>query len=109
MLKILQARLQQYVNSELPDVQAGFTKGRRTRDQIANIRWIMEKARKFQKNICFCFIVYAKAFDCVDHNKLWTILREIGIADTWPASWEVCTQVRKQQLELDMEKQTGSK
>ena len=71
MLKILQVRLQQYVNSELPDVQAGFTKGRGTRDQIANIRWIMEKAREFQKNIYFCFIDYAKAFDSVDHNKLW--------------------------------------
>ena len=70
MLKILQARLQQYMNSELPDVQAGFTKGRRTRDQIANIRWIMEKAREYQKNIYFCFIDYAKAFDFVDHNKL---------------------------------------
>ena len=70
MLKILQARLQQYVNHELPDVQAGFRKGKRTRDQIANIRWIMEKAREFQKNIYFCFIDYAKAFDCVDHNKL---------------------------------------
>ena len=82
MLKILQARLQQYMNCELPDVQAHFRKGRGMRDQVANIRWIMEKARKFQKNIYFCFIVYAKAFDCVDHNKLWTILREIGIADT---------------------------
>ena len=81
MLKILQARLQQYVNCELPDVQAGFRKGRGTRDQIANIRWIMEKARDFQKNICFCFIDYAKAFDCVDHNKLWKILREMGIPD----------------------------
>ena len=109
MLKILQARLQQYVNCELPDVQAGFGKGRGTRDQIANIRWIMEKAREFQKNISFCFIEYAKAFDCVDHNKLWKILREMGIPDTWPASWEICMQVRKQQLELDMEQQTGSK
>uniref|UniRef100_A0A8B9YUJ7 Reverse transcriptase domain-containing protein n=1 Tax=Bos mutus grunniens TaxID=30521 RepID=A0A8B9YUJ7_BOSMU len=81
MLKILQARLQQYVNRELPDVQAGFRKGRGTRDQIANIRWIMEKAREFQKNIYFCFIDYAKAFDCVDHNKLWTILKEMGIPD----------------------------
>ena len=81
MLKILQARLQQYVNSELPVVQAGFRKGRGTRDQIANIRWIMEKAREFQKNIYFCFINYAKAFDCVDHNKLWTILKEMGITD----------------------------
>ena len=81
MLKILQARLQQYVNRELPDVQAGFRKGRGTRDQIANIRWIMEKAREFQKNIYFCFIDYAKAFDCVDHNKLWKILQEMGIPD----------------------------
>ena len=76
MLKILQARLQQYVNRELPNVQAGFRKGRRTRDQIANICWIMEKEREFQKNIYFCFIDYAKAFDCVDHNKLWKILRD---------------------------------
>ena len=81
MLKILQARLQQYVNRELPDVQAGFRKGRRTRDEIANIRWIMEEAREFQKNICFCFIDSTKAFDCVDHNKLWKILKEMGIPD----------------------------
>ena len=81
MLKILQARLQQYVNRELPDVQAGFRKGRGTRDQIANICWIMEKASEFQKNIYFCFIDYAKAFDCVDHNKLWKILKEMGIPD----------------------------
>ena len=81
MLKILQARLQQYVNRELPAVQAGFRKGRGTRDQIANIHWITEKARKFQKNIYFCFIDYAKAFDCVDHNKLWKILKEMGIPD----------------------------
>ena len=81
MLKILQARLQQYVNCELPDVQAGFRKGRGTRDQIANICWIMEKAREFQKNIYFCFIDYAKAFDYVDHNKLWKILKEMGIPD----------------------------
>ena len=79
MLKILQASLQQYVNHELPDVQAGFTTGRGTRDQIANIRWIIEKAREFQKNIYFCFIDYAKAFDCVSHNKLWKILKEMGI------------------------------
>ena len=76
MLKILQARLQQYANCELPEVQAGFRKGRGTRDQIANIRWIMEKARKFQKNIYFCFIEYAKAFDCADHNKQWKILKD---------------------------------
>ena len=81
MLKILQARRQQYVNHEFPDVQAGFRKGRGTRGQIANIRWIMEKAKEFPKNIYFCFIDYAKAFDCVDHNKLWTILKEMGIAD----------------------------
>ena len=81
MLKILQARLQQYVNHELPDVQAGFRKGRGTRDQITNIRWIIEKAREFQKNIYFCFINYAKAFDCVDHNKLWKILKEMGVPD----------------------------
>jgi len=81
MLKILQARLQQYVNCELPDIQAGFRKGRGTRDRIANIHWIMEKAIEFQKNIYFCFIDYAKAFDCVDHNKLWKILKEMGIAD----------------------------
>ena len=81
MLKILQARLQQYVNHELPDVQTGFRKGRGTRDQIVNIRWIMEKGRELQKNINFCFIDYAKAFDCVDHNKLWKILKEMGIPD----------------------------
>ena len=81
MLKILQARLQQYVNRELPDVQAGFRKGRGTRDQIANIHWITEKAREFQKNIYFFFIDYAKDFDCVDHNKLWKILKEMGIPD----------------------------
>ena len=81
MLKILQARLKHYVNRELPDVQASFRKGRGTRDQIANIRWIIKKAREFQKNIYFCFIDYAKAFDCVDHNKPWKILKEMGIPD----------------------------
>ena len=81
MLKILQARLQQYMIWELPDIQADFRKGRGTRDQIANIRWITEKAREFQKNIYFCFIDYAKAFDCVDHNKLWEILKEMGVPD----------------------------
>src|SRR5574337_721493 len=81
MLKILQARLQQYVNHEHPDVEAGFRKGRGIRDQIANVYWIIEKAREFQKNISFCFIDYAKAFDCVDHNKLWKILKEMGIPD----------------------------
>ena len=84
MLKILQARLQQYVNCELPDVQAGFKKGRGTRDQIANIHWIIEKARQFQKNIYFCFIDYAKAFDCVDHNKMWKIMKEMGIPGHLP-------------------------
>jgi len=81
MLKILQARLQQYVNHELPDVQVGFRKGRGTRVQIANICWIIKKAREFQKNIYFCFIDYAKAFDCVDHNKLWEILKEMGLSE----------------------------
>ena len=104
MRKILQTRLQQYVNRELPVVQASFWKGRGTRDQIANIRWIIEKAREFQKNIYLCFIDYAKAFDCVDHNKLQKILKEMGIPDHL-----TYMQVRKQQLELDMEQQTGSK
>ena len=81
MLKILQARLQQYVNHELPDVQPGFRKGKGTRDQTANIRWIIKKARQFQKNIYFCFIDYANTFDCVDHQKLWKILKEMGIPD----------------------------
>ena len=106
MLKILQARLQQNVNRELPDVQAGFRKGRGTRDQIANILWIMEKAREFQKNIYFCFIEYAKAFDCMDHNELWKILKEMGIPDHLTCLF--CVQVKRQQLELDMEQQTGS-
>ena len=81
MVKILQARLQQYVNHELPDVQAGFRKGRGTRDQIVNIRWIIKKVKEFQKYVCFCFIDYAKTFDCVDHHKLWKILKEMGIPD----------------------------
>ena len=93
MLKILQARLQQYMIRELPDVQAGFRKGRGTRAQIANIRWIIEKAREFQKNICFCFIDYAKAFDCVNHNNLW---KRWEYQTTWPASWEICIQVKMQ-------------
>ena len=87
MLKILQARLQQYMNRELPDVWAGFRKGRGTRDRIANICWVIEKAREFQKNIYFCFIDYAKAFDCVDHNKLWKILKEMGIPDHLTFLW----------------------
>ena len=108
MLKILQARLQQYMKHELPDIQAGFRKGRGTRDQIANICWIMEKAREFQKNIYFCFIDYAKAFDWTTINcgKFW---KKWEYQTTWPASWEICMQVRKQQLELDMEPQTSSK
>ena len=109
MLKILQARLQQYVNHEIPEIQAGFKKGRGTRDQIANICWIIKEAREFQKKIDFCFIDYDKAFDCVDHNKLWKIWKRWEYHTTWPASWEVCMQVKKQHLELDMEQQTGSK
>ena len=109
MLKILQARLQQYMNCEIPDVQTGYRKGRGTRDQIANICWIIKKAKEFQKNIYFCFIDYAKAFDCMDHNKLWEILKEMEYQTTLPASWETCMQVKKQQLELDIGQQTGSK
>ena len=108
MLKILQVRLQQYMNYELPHVQGGFRKGRGTRDHIANICWIIEKAREYQKNIYFCFIDYAKALDCVDHNKLENSIRD-EYQTAWPASWEICMQVKKQQLELDMEQQTGSK
>ena len=108
MLKILQVRLQQCMNHELPDVQAGFRKGRGTRDQIANILWIMEKAREFQKNIYFCFIDNAKAFDCVDHNKLWKILKEIGIPDHLTCLLRnLCA--GQEATELDMEQQTGSK
>ena len=109
MLKILQARLQHFVNCELTGISAGFRKGRGTRDQIANIHWIIEKTREFQKSIYFCFIDYAKAFDCVDHNKLWKILKEMGIPDHLTCLLETYMQVRKQQLELDMEQQTGSK
>ena len=98
MIKILQAR--RTMNRELPHVQAGFRKGRGTRDQTVNIRWIIEKAREFQKNIYFCFIDYAKAFDCVDCGKFW---KRWEYQTTWPASWETYMQVRKQQLELDME------
>jgi len=109
MLKILQARLQQYVNHELPDVQAGFRKGRGTRDQIANIFWVIEKAREFQKNIYFAFTDYTTAFDCVDHNKLWKILKEMGIPDHLTYLLRNLYAGQKQQLELDMEQQTGSK
>ena len=98
------------MNQEIPDDQAGFRKGRGTRDQIANIHWITGKARGFQKNIYFYFIEYIKAFDCVAQNKLWKVLQEMGIPDlTLPASWEICMQVKKQQLEPNMEQQTGSK
>ena len=109
MLKILQARLQQYVNHELTDVQAGFRKGRRIRDQIANICWIMEKAREFQKNIYFCFIDYARAFDCVDHNKLWKILKELGIPDHLTCLLRNLYADQEETVRLDMEQQTGSK
>ena len=106
MLIILQDRLQQYVNQELPDVQAGFIKGRGTRDQIVNICWIIEKAREFQENIYLCFIDYTKAFNCVDHNKLENSSRD---GNTRPPDLPLEKPVRKQQLELDMEQQTGSK
>ena len=109
MLKILQARLQQYVNCEIPDVQAGFRKGRGTRDQIANIHWVMEKAREFQKNIYFCFIDNAKAFDCVYHNNLWKILKEMGIPDHLTCLLRTLYAGQEAKLELDMEPQTGSK
>ena len=108
MLKILQARLQQDVNHELLDVQAGFRKGRGTRDQIANIRWIIEKAREFQKNIYFCFIDYTKAFDYVDHNKLWKILQEMGIPDHLICLLRNLYAGQKQQLELYVEQQTST-
>ena len=106
MLKIPQVRLQQYMNQEIPDVQGVFRKGRGTRDQIANICWIIEKAREFQENIYFCFIDYAKAFDCVDHNKLGKFFKRWEYQTTLPASWKICMQAKKQQLELDMEQQT---
>ena len=111
MLQIPQARLQQYMKHELSDFQAGFRTCRGTRDQIANICWIIEKARELQKNIYFCFVDYAKAFDCVDHNKLWKILQEMGILDHLSCLLRnlYAGQVKKQQLELDMKQQTGSK
>ena len=109
MRKILQARLQQYVNRELPDVQAGFRKGRGTRNQIANICWIIKKAREFQKNIYFCFINYAKAFDCVDHHKLWKILQGMGIPVHLICLLRSLYAGQEAQLELDMGQQTGSK
>ena len=109
MLKILQARLQHCVNHELPDVQAGFRKGRGTRDQIANIHWITKKAREFQKNIYFCFIDYAKAFDCVDHHKLWKILKEMEKPDHLTCLLRNLYAGQEATFELDMEQQTGSK
>ena len=109
MLKILKARLQQYVNRELPDVQAGFRKGRGTRDQIVNITWIIKKAREFRKDIYFCFIDYAKAFDCVDHNKLWKILKEMGITNHLTCLLRNLYGDQEATLDLDMEQQTGSK
>ena len=109
MLKILQARLHQYLNYELPDVQAGFRKGRRTRDEIANFHWIIKKAKEFQKNIQFCFIDYSKAFDCVVTMNCGKFFKRWEYQTTWLASGETCMQVKKQQLELDMEQQTGSK
>ena len=111
MLKILQARLQQYMNRELPDIQAHFGKGRGTRDQILNIHWIIKKAREFHENIYFCFIDYAKAFDRVDHHKLWKILKEMGIPDHLTCLLKnlYAGQEAMQQSELDMEQQTGSK
>ena len=109
MLNILQARLQQYVNREFPDVQAGFRKGSGIRDQIANICWIIEKAREFQKNIYFRFTDCAKTFDCVDHKTYGKFLKRWEYQTTWPASWEICMQVKKQQLESDMEQWTDSK
>ena len=109
MLKILQACLQQYMNRERLDVQDGFRKDRGTRDQIVIIYWIIEKAKEFQKNIYLCFIDYAKAFDCVDHTNCGKFWKRWEYQTTWPASWEICMQVRKQQLELDVEQQAGSK
>ena len=109
ILKILQARLQQYVNHELPDVQAGFRKGRGTRDQIANISWIIKKVKEFQKNIYFCFIDYAKPLTVWITTNCGKSFKRWEYQTTWPASWEMCMQVKKQQLELDIEQQTGSK
>ena len=109
MLKILQARLQQYVSRELPDVQAGFRKGRGTRDQIANIYWIIQKANELQKNIYICFIDYAKAFDYVDHNKMWKIRKEMGIPDHLTCLLRILYTGQEATLELDTEQQTGFK
>ena len=109
MLKILQTNLQQYTNQELPDMQAELRKGGRTRDQIANIRSIIEKAREFQKNICFCFMDYAKVFNCVDHNKLWKILKETEIPDHLTCLLKNLQAGQEATLKVDMEQRTGSK
>ena len=109
MIKILQARFQQYVNWELPDIQARFRKGRGTRDQVASICWIIEKAREFQKNIYFCFIDYTRAFDCVDHNKLWKVLQEMGMPYHPTRLLRYLYAGKKQQLEFDVEQWTASK
>ena len=109
MLKILQTMLQKYTNQELLYVQDGFRKGRGTRDQIANICWIIEKVREFQKNIYFCFTEYAKAFDCVNYIRLWRTLKVMGYQTTLTSSWETCMLVKKQQLKPGMEQWTGSK
>ena len=109
MLKILQARLQQYVNHELPDVQAGFRKGRGTRDQIANIHWITEKAREFQKNMYFFFIDYAKAFDCLDHRKLWKNLKDMGMLNHLTCLPQNLYSGQEATVRIDIEQQTGSK
>ena len=109
MLKILQARLQQYVNGEIPDVQAGFRKGRGTRDQIANICWIIKKAEEFQKNIYLSFIDYTKSFDCVDHNRLWEILKEIGIPFHLTCLLRNLYAGQEATVRLDMEQRTDSK
>ena len=109
MLKILPVKLQQYVNWELPDVQAGFRKGRGTRGQIANIHWIMEKAREFWENIYFCFIDYAKALDCVNHNKLWKILQEMGIPNQLTCLLQNMYAGQEATVRMDMEQNTGSK
>ena len=108
MFNVLQARHQKYMKWEIPDLQDGLRKGRGTRDQIANNCWMIEKTREFQKNIYFFFIDYTKDFDGVVHSKLWKILKEMGIPDHLPASWETCMQIKKQQLEPDMEKWTVS-
>ena len=109
MLKILQARLQQYMNHELPDVQDSFRNDRGTKDQIVNICWIIKKAKEYQKNIYFCFIDFTKAFNCVDHNKLWKILKEMGIPDDLTCLLRNLYAGQEAQLELNMEQQTGSK